>query len=169
MNAPTPALVAPRPERLRLVGQRRQILTMMHQRLMFGLLVYAGVVALIVVRILYLAAFGDHAGAKRGLTALAVSRACPDSEDLCAGEERKIAENPPSAVPPPCPASHSAVMFRSLMTCASTSGVTACLGSGIAGDAVITASRKPEVAPAAAARTAAFTSSMPAPQVWFVQ
>jgi cell division protein FtsI (penicillin-binding protein 3) len=47
---------------------------MMHQRLMFGLLVYAGVVALIVVRILYLAAFGDHAGAKRGLTALVPER-----------------------------------------------------------------------------------------------
>jgi cell division protein FtsI (penicillin-binding protein 3) len=74
MNAPTPALVAPRPERLRLVGQRRQILTMMHQRLMFGLLVYAGVVALIVLRILYLAAFGDHAGAKRGLTTLVPER-----------------------------------------------------------------------------------------------
>ena len=74
MNAPTPALVAARPERLRLVGQRRQILTMMHQRLMFGLLVYAGVVALIVVRILYLAAFGDHAGAKRGITALVPER-----------------------------------------------------------------------------------------------
>ena len=74
MNAPTPALVAPRPERLRLVGQRRQILTMMHQRLMFGLLVYAGVVALIVLRILYLAAFGDHAGAKRGVTALVPER-----------------------------------------------------------------------------------------------
>ena len=74
MNAPTPALVAARPERLRLVGQRRQILTMMHQRLMFGLLVYAGVVALIVLRILYLAAFGDHAGAKRGVTALVPER-----------------------------------------------------------------------------------------------
>ena len=74
MNAPTPALVAPRPERLRLVGQRRQILTMMHQRLMFGLLVYAGVVALIVLRIVYLAAFGDHAGAKRGVTALVPER-----------------------------------------------------------------------------------------------
>ena len=74
MNAPTPALVAQRPERLRLVGQRRQILTMMHQRLMFGLLVYAGVVVLIVLRILYLAAFGDHAGAKRGLTALVPER-----------------------------------------------------------------------------------------------
>src|SRR5207237_603607 len=33
MNAPSPALVAPRPERLRLVGQRRQILAVMHQRL----------------------------------------------------------------------------------------------------------------------------------------
>ena len=41
MNAPTPALVA-RPERLRLVGQRRQILAVMHQRLMFGMLVYGG-------------------------------------------------------------------------------------------------------------------------------
>jgi cell division protein FtsI (penicillin-binding protein 3) len=74
MNAPTSALVASRPERLRLVGQRRQILTMMHQRLMFGLLVYAGIVALIAVRILYLAAFGDHAGAKRGLTELIPER-----------------------------------------------------------------------------------------------
>ena len=74
MNAPSPALVAARPERLRLVGQRRQILTMMHQRLMFGLLVYAGVVALIVLRILYLAAFGDHAGAKRSVTALVPER-----------------------------------------------------------------------------------------------
>ena len=42
MNAPQPALVAPRPERLRLVGQRRQLLAVMHQRLMFGMLVYAG-------------------------------------------------------------------------------------------------------------------------------
>jgi cell division protein FtsI (penicillin-binding protein 3) len=74
MNAPTPALVAPRPERLRLVGQRRQILAMMHQRLMFGMLVYAGVIALIVLRILWLAAFGDHAGAKRGITALIPER-----------------------------------------------------------------------------------------------
>ena len=74
MNAPTSALVAPRPERLRLVGQRRQILTMMHQRVMFGMLVYAGVVAVIVLRILYLAAFGDHAGAKHGLTALVPER-----------------------------------------------------------------------------------------------
>jgi cell division protein FtsI (penicillin-binding protein 3) len=74
MNAPTPALVAPRPERLRLVGQRRQILTMMHQRLMFGMLVYAGVIALIVLRILWLAAFGDHAGAKRGLASLVPER-----------------------------------------------------------------------------------------------
>jgi cell division protein FtsI (penicillin-binding protein 3) len=65
MNAPTPALVA-RPERLRLVGQRRQNLAVMHQRLMFGMLVYAGVIAVIVLRLLYLAVFGDHAGAKTG-------------------------------------------------------------------------------------------------------
>ena len=74
MNAASPALVAPRPERLRLVGQRRQILSMMHQRLMFGLLVYAGIVALIALRLLYLAAFGDHAGAKRNLTLLVPER-----------------------------------------------------------------------------------------------
>jgi cell division protein FtsI (penicillin-binding protein 3) len=74
MNAPTPALVAPRPERLRLVGQRRQMLAVMHQRLMFGMLVYAGLVALIALRILYLAAFGDHAGRKEELTALIPER-----------------------------------------------------------------------------------------------
>ncbi|MEO5578595.1 MAG: penicillin-binding protein 2 [Sphingomicrobium sp.] len=73
MNALTPALVA-RPERLRLVGQRRQILAVMHQRLMFGMLVYLGVIALIVVRILYLAAFGDHAGRKLGVTTLIPER-----------------------------------------------------------------------------------------------
>ena len=77
MNAPSPALVAPRPERLRLVGQRRQILAVMHQRLMFGMLVYAGVIALIALRILWLAAFGDHAGRKEGLTAL-----IPDRGDI---------------------------------------------------------------------------------------
>jgi cell division protein FtsI (penicillin-binding protein 3) len=74
MNAPQPALVAPRPERLRLVGQRRQMLAVMHQRLMFGMLVYAGLIALIALRILYLAAFGDHAGAKEELTAFIPER-----------------------------------------------------------------------------------------------
>ena len=74
MNAPTPALVAPRPERLRLVGQRRQMLAVMHQRLMFGMLVYAGLIAIIALRILYLSAFGDHAGAKEELTAFVPER-----------------------------------------------------------------------------------------------
>ncbi|HUE79299.1 MAG TPA: penicillin-binding protein 2 [Sphingomicrobium sp.] len=74
MNAPTSALVAQRPERLRLVGQRRQILAVMHQRLMFGMLVYAGVIALIAIRIIYLAAFGDHAGRKLGVTSLVPER-----------------------------------------------------------------------------------------------
>src|SRR5690348_15964387 len=74
MNAPQPALVAPRPERLRLVGQRRQQLAVMHQRLMFGMLVYAGIVALIALRILYLAAFGNHAGRMEGLASLVPER-----------------------------------------------------------------------------------------------
>ena len=74
MNAPSPALVAPRPERLRLVGQRRQMLAVMHQRLMFGMLVYAGIIALVALRILYLAAFGDHAGRKVGVTTLVPER-----------------------------------------------------------------------------------------------
>jgi len=73
MNAPTPALVA-RPERLRLVGQRRQILALMHQRLMFGMLVYAGIVAIIALRLIYLAAFGDHAGRKGGVIDLTPDR-----------------------------------------------------------------------------------------------
>jgi len=73
MNAPTPALVA-RPERLRLVGQRRQILALMHQRLMFGMLVYAGIIAIIVLRLIWLAAFGDHAGRKGGAIDLTPDR-----------------------------------------------------------------------------------------------
>ncbi|QIK79220.1 penicillin-binding protein 2 [Sphingomonas piscis] len=75
MNAISPALVAPRPERLRLVGQRRQILAVMHQRLMIGMLVYGGIIALIVLRLLYLAAFGEHAGRKMGVTSLVPDRA----------------------------------------------------------------------------------------------
>ena len=74
MNAPSPALVAQRPERLRLVGQKRQMLAVMHQRLMFGMLVYGGIIALIVARILYLAAFGDHAGRKQGMIELISDR-----------------------------------------------------------------------------------------------
>jgi cell division protein FtsI (penicillin-binding protein 3) len=46
----------------------------MHQRLMFGMLVYVGVVGLIAARILYLAAFGDHAGRKLGVTTLIPER-----------------------------------------------------------------------------------------------
>ena len=73
MNAPMPALVA-RPERLRLVGQRRQILAVMHQRLMIGMLFYGGIVAFIILRMFYLAAFGDHAGRKGGAIDLAPER-----------------------------------------------------------------------------------------------
>jgi cell division protein FtsI (penicillin-binding protein 3) len=49
----------------------------MHQRLMFGMLVYAGLVALVALRIVYLAAFGDHAGRREELTAL-----IPDRGDI---------------------------------------------------------------------------------------
>ena len=73
MNAPTPALVA-RPERLRLVGQRRQILALMHQRLMFGMLLYGGIIAIIALRLIWLAAFGDHAGRKGGALDLTPAR-----------------------------------------------------------------------------------------------
>ena len=86
MNAPSPALVAPRPERLRLVGQRRQILAVMHQRLMFGMLVYAGVIALIVLRILWLAAFGDHAGRQAG-----VGQLLPERGDILDREGQPLA------------------------------------------------------------------------------
>ncbi len=73
MNAPTPALVA-RPERLRLVGQRRQILALMHQRLMFGMLLYAGIIGIIALRLIWLAAFGDHAGSKSGIASMMPER-----------------------------------------------------------------------------------------------
>jgi cell division protein FtsI (penicillin-binding protein 3) len=61
MNAPIPALVA-RPERLKLVGQRRQLLGVMHQRLMVGMLIFGAVIAAVVLRLTWLSLFGDHAG-----------------------------------------------------------------------------------------------------------
>ncbi|GAA4028350.1 penicillin-binding protein 2 [Sphingomonas rosea] len=73
MNAPTPALVA-RPERLRLVGQRRQLLAVMHQRLMVGMLVFMAVIGLIVTRLTWLGLFGTHAGAQGGVSALIPAR-----------------------------------------------------------------------------------------------
>ena len=73
MNAPSPGLVA-RPERLRLVGQRRKVLAMMHQRLMIGMLVYAGIIAIVALRIVWLAAFGDHAGREQAVTQLVPAR-----------------------------------------------------------------------------------------------
>ncbi|WP_260482511.1 peptidoglycan D,D-transpeptidase FtsI family protein [Sphingomicrobium flavum] len=61
MNAHSPNLVA-KPDRLRLVGQKRKLLSMMHQRLMLGLLLFAGAIALVGVRIGWLAVFGDASG-----------------------------------------------------------------------------------------------------------
>ena len=73
MNAPTPALVA-RPERLRLVGQRRKLLAVMHQRLMIGMLAFGAIVLIIVLRLAWLAAFGDHAGRRTGIADLGPAR-----------------------------------------------------------------------------------------------
>ena len=58
MNAPQPALVAS-PERVRLVGEKRRLLAITHQRLMLGLLVFVAGIALVSLRIFWLAAFGD--------------------------------------------------------------------------------------------------------------
>ncbi|WP_300972821.1 penicillin-binding protein 2 [Sphingomonas sp. LHG3406-1] len=69
MNAPTPALVA-RPERLRLVGQRRQLLGVMHQRLMVGMLLFAAIIGAVVLRLTWLGLFGDHAGRQASYSAL---------------------------------------------------------------------------------------------------
>jgi cell division protein FtsI (penicillin-binding protein 3) len=77
MNAPSPSTAPPLPERLQLIGQRRQILGMIRQRLMFALLVYAAVVAIIVMRLLWLAAFGNHAGSTERLAQL-----IPDRGDI---------------------------------------------------------------------------------------
>lgn len=76
MNAPTPALVA-RPERLRLVGQRRQLLGIMHQRLMVGMLIFGAVIGAIVLRLTWLGLFGDHAGRQ-----LVAASAVPERGDI---------------------------------------------------------------------------------------
>ncbi|WP_118856295.1 peptidoglycan D,D-transpeptidase FtsI family protein [Sphingomonas mesophila] len=73
MNAPSPGL-ATRPDRLRLVGQRQKVLAVMHQRLMIGMLVYAGIIAIVALRIIYLALFGDHAGRQSAVTTLVPAR-----------------------------------------------------------------------------------------------
>jgi cell division protein FtsI (penicillin-binding protein 3) len=47
---------------------------MMHQRLMLGMLLYAGIVAIIALRLVYLAAFGVHSGEQGGVPALVPDR-----------------------------------------------------------------------------------------------
>jgi len=49
----------------------------MHQRLMLGMLLYAGIVAIIALRLLYLAAFGVHSGEQAGIPTL-----IPDRGDI---------------------------------------------------------------------------------------
>ena len=74
MTRTSPALVD-RPERLRLVGQRRRTLAMMHQRLMLGMLIYAGIIAIIIVRIGGLAIFGGGDGRIASMNNVSVARA----------------------------------------------------------------------------------------------
>lgn len=64
MNAHSPDLVAS-PERVRLVGEKRRLLAITHQRLMLGLLLFLGGISLITLRIGWLAIFGDEAGSGR--------------------------------------------------------------------------------------------------------
>jgi len=64
----------PRGDRLRLVGQRQQTLALTHHRLMLMMLLFAGATAVIVMRLLWLAAFGDHAGRKTVITSFLPER-----------------------------------------------------------------------------------------------
>ncbi|MBB3764362.1 peptidoglycan D,D-transpeptidase FtsI family protein [Sphingomicrobium lutaoense] len=73
MNAPMPNLVA-KPERLRLVGQKRKLLAMMHQRLMLVLILFAGAILLVAGRIGWLAAFGDSSSERAGVGAFVPAR-----------------------------------------------------------------------------------------------
>lgn len=73
MNAPMPALVAS-PERLQLVGQKRRVLAVLHQRLMIGLILFAACIAAIVLRIGWLAVFDDGANGAGGPQAFIPAR-----------------------------------------------------------------------------------------------
>lgn len=73
MNAPTPALVAS-PERLRLVGQKRRDLAIIHQRLMLGLILFACGITAIALRLTYLSIFGDNAGRVQSVTGFIPAR-----------------------------------------------------------------------------------------------
>lgn len=72
MNALSPALVA-RPERDRkdrrlLVGEQRRLVAIMHQRLMWAMLIYGALIALVVLRLLWLGIAGPgQSGAARAI------------------------------------------------------------------------------------------------------
>ncbi|MCJ8190661.1 peptidoglycan D,D-transpeptidase FtsI family protein [Sphingomicrobium aestuariivivum] len=74
MNRPVgPALVSA-PERLKLQGQKRQLLSMMHQRLMFAMLLFAFGILTVSGRIGYLAVFGAEASSGGGGATFAAAR-----------------------------------------------------------------------------------------------
>lgn len=72
-GAPGPALVSA-PERLKLQGQKRQLLTMMHQRLMVAMLLFAFGIMTVSGRIGYLAVFGSGDDAARHAAAYLPAR-----------------------------------------------------------------------------------------------
>lgn len=61
-------------DRFRTVGQRGRGLALTHHRLMLVMLLFAGVTALILLRLLWLAAFGDHAGRRQTITSFLPER-----------------------------------------------------------------------------------------------
>ncbi|MCJ7421633.1 peptidoglycan D,D-transpeptidase FtsI family protein [Sphingomicrobium astaxanthinifaciens] len=72
-RGPGPALVSA-PERLKLQGQKRQLLSMMHQRLMVAMLLFAFGILTVSGRIGYLAIFGADAATTAGGAAHAATR-----------------------------------------------------------------------------------------------
>ncbi|GAC1572791.1 MAG: penicillin-binding protein 2 [Sphingomicrobium sp.] len=74
MNVSLPAPIPLQRDRIQLISQRGRLLGIVRQRIVFALLAYAGLIAIIIVRILWLTAFGVHAGPKERLVELIPSR-----------------------------------------------------------------------------------------------
>ncbi len=69
-----PAPRGDRGDRARVVGGRGRTLALTHQRLMLAMLLFAGATAIILLRLCYLAAFGDHAGRRVTITSFTPER-----------------------------------------------------------------------------------------------
>jgi len=73
-RGPHPGGQRPDGDRFQLVGRRQSSLALTHHRLMLVMLLFAGVTGLIVLRLLWLAAFGDHAGRRVTITSFLPER-----------------------------------------------------------------------------------------------